>query len=198
MGHVKLFVVAILLFVSASALTAQGMPTDDESQLEPPVAMFGYVVNGPNQFLGVGAAVLPPFLGRWGLYVDYKTIVELPFDERKLGDRTAEEADARGDVRRALRDVYTSYNAAVTFEVGPQLMVYAGGGVTDQRIYGEFVEVSETSDTAFEYWAKYENSGGLLGNLMGGLFFRLNPLLSVQFGAESTPAGMTVGLHLTL
>ena len=187
---------AAVLLLSASGLAGQigSDPADDRS---PPRYLIGYVVNGPEQLLGGGVAWLPTFLNGWGVHATVKTDIDSPANEEGyLEDVSAEEAIEFGDVRRFLEASYTSVNVAVVRAISADLLVYAGGGVAFQTVYGEFFDDTATRSNSGHYWAKYENEGGTLPTLTGGLFFRLNPLIIVQFGAESLPTGMVVGVHV--
>lgn len=188
-----------LILCAASGASAQSPTGLEPPELPPLHLLVGYVVNGPEQLLGGGAAWLPGFLGGWGVYVDYKTDHDSPADHPDFEpDRSAEEAQAAGEERSVTTASYRSMNAGLVRALDPQLAVYLGAGKTDASVYSEFFDpTGELGQFGF-YWAEYEERGGARVNVMGGLFFRIRKHLGVQLGAEASPAGATVGLHLAL
>lgn len=190
----------LTLVLSLAAASGASAQSDPQSQTAFPVPrlFIGYVANAPDQLLGAGAAWLPSFLGGWGLYLDAKQDAESPGDESDfLRDRTAEEAAASGDERRVTRNSYRNVNLAVVRAFRPDVVLYLGGGISDESVYSEFFDPDQELGNFGHYWVEHADSGGLRPNLLGGIFFRLARNVTAQFGAEAVPSGFTVGVHLT-
>lgn len=198
MKRTHVFAVAAALTLGVSGAAGQTQSISNGEPL-PPRFLLGYTVNGPDQLLGAGAGWLPRSLNGWGVYASFKTDTDSPADEEGyLASLSAEEAEALGDFKRFEEPSHTSWNLVAVRAVSDDLLVYAGGGLTYRTVYGEFLDPTATRTNSGHYWAEYESRDDRLVNLMGGLFFRLGPILVVQFGVESQPAGMTVGVHVGL
>lgn len=197
MRQAQWLLTASLMFAATAGVEAQAA-ADGADSATPLRVVGGFVVNGPEQLLGVGVGWLPGFLGGWGLYLDFKTDADSPARSERFITMSAEEAQEIGDERRFTDHSYTSMNAAVLRTYGSNVTLYAGGGVTNERVYSEFFDDTGTRGRLGLYWAEYAGEGGIRTNLMVGLFFRVNRAVIIQFGAEAVPTGMTVGLHLGL
>lgn len=187
-------------FIAAatSGLNAQAAPEPPEDAFSPPRLMVGFVINGPEQFLGGGGAWLPRFLGGWGIYLDYKADTDSPAESEDFVAISAEEALEAGDDRRITDHSYRSLNAALVRAYDSDVVFYLGGGVSEESTYSRFFDSTLTRGSFGHYWAEHAQAGGVRANVLGGMFFRLGQRFAVQFGAEAVPPGVTVGFHLTL
>lgn len=193
-----------LLTVILALAAVAGRSTESAAQgLDPvfpaPQLLIGYVANAPQQLVGAGAAWLPPFLGGWGLYADYKMDLDTREEESNfIAGITGEEALAGPDDPRVNDHSYESINVAIVRAFRDDLIFYLGGGVTRETVYTEFFDPSGDRGEFGHYWVTYEDLGGLRPTALGGMFFRLGSRLAAQFGFEGLPKGITVGMHLAL
>ena len=195
-SRMALALTLVLPFVLVPGAAAQeGM----EPVFPAPTLMVGYIANAPDQLVGGGGAWLPGFLDGWGIYADYKVDSDSPADESNfLADLSGQEAEALGDQRRVERSSYSTINVAVVRAFRADVVVYLGGGVSEERVFAEFLDETGNRGAFGNYWVEYENIGGLRPNFMAGIFFRLARNITAQFGAEAVPSGFTVGLLFTL
>lgn len=190
----SLCLTSVLWLVAVCSAGAQA----PEPAFPSPTLMAGFVANAPDQLLGAGAAWLPSFLRGWGLYVDYKKDIDSPADESNfIPDITAEEAMAMDELR-VTTSSFTSVNFAVVREFRPDVIVYLGGGISEESVYSEFFDFTQEIGNFGHYWVEHETAGDRQGRVLGGIFFRLARHVGAQFGAETAPTGFTVGLHLAL
>lgn len=161
---------------------------------ERPTWLVGYVANAPHLLLGGTVAVLPDALGGWGLYLDAKTGVESPADDPSFAtDRTVAQARSE-DIFTGEESHWRSFNAAVVRAFRDDFIVYLGGGAAEERAFAEFLDESGQRGNFGYYIVEDESSGGWQANAMGGMYFRIMEHLALQFGVESTPVGLTVGV----
>lgn len=187
-------IAALVMTVVASDPTAAQVTP--EFTLPQPEWLVGYVTNLPDQLLGGAVAAIPRGLGGWGLYVDAKTGTGSPADESSfISDVTRQEAESQfGDLFQNDRSVWRSVNVAVVRAFRPDVVVYAGGGVSRQEAFVRFLdEQRERGDEFGTYWVRDTEAEGWRPNVMGGMLFRLARHIGISFGAEAAPAGFTVG-----
>lgn len=185
---------ALLAFSAApGVLTAQAGPG---SGYERPRILVGYVANAPDVLLGGMVAVLPPFLDGWGLYLDAKRGLEDPGTSEFLQqDLTRTEVETLLFHTRVQEKTYWySFSAAAVRAVGNDLMLYIGGGASSENHYVEYLDPDLTAGNFGYYWVADAERTGWRPNIMGGLQFRLTRYLAAQFGLESAPTGLTVGV----
>lgn len=188
----------LVLTAAVSALILCG-GADAAAQWGPRVGI-GYVVNAPNQYVGVAAHVLTGALGGLGLYVDGKITVPSARDKENFqAEWTAQHVDDNfGDVPFSTEEQHRSFNAALMRPVTPELIVYAGAGLTERSVYVEyFDEVRERGKSGF-YWVEDTDQKATGLNVLGGAFFRIARNVALQFGVESEPRGLTIGASYSI
>jgi hypothetical protein len=161
---------------------------------------IGYVANVPNMFLGGSITVMPASLRGWGLYADLKLDVESPADDEGYIDSLTVE-DVENDLGDAVFDQegsWNSLNLAVVRALGPELAVYAGGGIGWRKEFRQYQDLERELGVAGVYWVEDTETSGTYVNGMAGVLLRLTSAVTAQFGAESSPPGFTVGLQLAI
>lgn len=165
-----------------------------EAQWGPRIGV-GYVASAPHQYLGLSAHVLTRQLGGLGLYVDAKMSHSTPSDRENFeSDWNAQYVDDNfGDLPFGGDSEYRSVNAALMRPVTPELILYAGAGITERTSYVEYLDENEERGRNGFYWVEDDDAGATGLNLLAGAFFRIGRNVSLQFGLESEPRGATVG-----
>ena len=189
----------VLVFTGAlSALMGCG-GADAAAQWGPRVGI-GYVVNAPNQYLGVTAHVLTGALGGLGLYVDGKFTVPSARDKENFESQwTAQHVDDNfGDIPFGTEEQHRSFNAALMRPLTPELIVYAGAGLTERSVYVEYFDEARERGKSGFYWVEDTDNNKTGVNVLGGAFFRIARNVSLQFGAESEPQGLTIGASYSI
>jgi hypothetical protein len=159
---------------------------------------IGYVGKAPQQLLGIGTTVMGPQLGGFGLFADVKTAHDSPARGAFRSDLTPDQALDFGDIQVRQQSAWTSVNAGVVKALGPQIALYAGGGLGDRRIFTQFSDNTMERHETGIYWVEEESQSGRFANVMGGAFFRMAPRFVFQLGAETAPGGFTAGMHIVL
>lgn len=178
-------IIAVLLFGA----------TESAAQSYEPAVGVGYAANAPHMLLGAAAwGIIPRFHG-FGLYVDVKTAVGSARDYDNFdATLTAEEANERFDHEQFDQEDYRrGFNVGILRPLTDELMVYAGGGYGHRTRYQEFWDPSFQQGTLGYYWVEDPDRSGGYFNVLAGGFFRIGSRIQLQFGAESEPAGFTVG-----
>jgi hypothetical protein len=188
-------------FVTVCLLPAL-TPSPSKAQDDPGVRFgVGYVADAP-ELLGGGAAyVILPALGGVGLYVDMKFDLDSPTGastfEESLTAQDVEDQVA-GAMYRDSRDSWRGLNVAVIRPVKESLMLYAGVGAARRRVYKEYRDPAGELGVVGILTVEDPEEEETKLNGMAGAFLRISPLISVQTGFESTPAGFTVGASFRL
>lgn len=189
-------VLAALLVLGASPAWAQvGVPSRVPLQLQPRFGI-GYVANVPNQFAGVTGHWISSRFGGLGVYLDAKFDLDSPEQKDWYVDSlTVADADERLGDRVFSRDgSWTSVNVALMRPLTPQFTLYGGLGYSEGKEYVEYHDPQlRIHETGF-YWVRDEATSGTKLNLLGGAMMQLTRTVAVHFGAESQPAGFTVGM----
>lgn len=156
---------------------------------------IGYVVNAPNQYVGLSGHVLTRYMGGLGLYVDAKTTRPTVTDDEKFEEEwTAQFVDDNfGDIPFGDESEYWSINAAVMRPTTPELILYLGGGYTERNVYVEYIDDQGERGVAGVYWVEDTDEAASGLNVIAGAFFRIARSVSLQFGVEAQPRGVTVG-----
>lgn len=162
---------------------------------ERPTWFIGYVANAPHLLLGGTVAALPDRLGGWGLYLDAKRGIDSPAsDPFFIPEISFDEARTIRQHRLSKNESHwRSFNVAVVRALQDDLILYLGGGAAEERAFGEFFDPDGDLGHFGHYFVEDEQAGGWQVNAMGGMYFRIMKHLAIQFGAESTPVGLTVG-----
>lgn len=181
-------------FTGAAAALLLSAAPDAEAQWGPRVGV-GYVVNAPNQYVGLSAHVLTQVMGGLGLYVDGKITRPSVRDRDNFETQwTAEYVENNfGDVPFGDLDEYTSINLALMRPITPELIAYAGAGYTDRSVYVEYLNEERERGTSGIYWVEAPDDAATGVNVLLGGFFRISRSMSLQFGIETAPRGATVG-----
>jgi hypothetical protein len=186
---------AALLGLAATPAAAQiGIPASRPMEFQPRIGA-GYVVNAPNQFVGVSAHWVSGVLGGLGLYVDVKFDLDSPEDRDWFLDTmtVAYVEENLGHPLFSRAATWTSVNVALMRPLGPQFVVYGGAGYSDGRHYREYWDMdARVHETGF-YWVRDEEASGARLNLLAGAMFQISSIFALQFGLESQPSGITVG-----
>jgi hypothetical protein len=185
------------LFLAVEAAAGQ----DSEAMPDRPQYGFGFVANAPDLMAGAGGYVILPVLGGIGLYLDAK------FDPTNPSGKSGFEKDLiSGQVQGSVpgnsfimdEASWQSFNVSVVRPLTPFLMMYAGGGVTKRILYELYEEPSLTRGIGGVFWVEAPAREETRVNLMVGAFLRLGPWVSTQFGFETQPRGMSVGVSARL
>lgn len=165
-----------------------------EAQWGPRVGI-GYVVSAPHQYLGLSAHVLTRHLGGLGLYVDGKTSHSTPSKRANFesGWNAQYVDDNFGDLPFGEDAAYRSVNLALMRPITPELILYAGAGMTERTLYVEYLDENEQRGQNGFYWVEDDDASATGLNVLAGAFFRIGRNVSLQFGVESEPRGATVG-----
>jgi hypothetical protein len=194
MARLAIFCAAILGSLSASGSLSAQRTVDVAQNANLAV---GYVVNAPQQLLGLGAWTVPSSLHPWGLYADVKLRVNSPARDELDRSLTPDQAEALGDNFFKDDSAWTTTNLALVRVINPDLALYLGAGVSWRTTYFQYVRDVERGP-AGQYWVEDDEQSGTFANVMAGALFRATPRWGFQFGAETAPAGATVGVHLRL
>jgi hypothetical protein len=192
----------LALLTASETVSGQITPGSNVRAQTGPQFGIGYVGNAPEAIVGGSAYVILPRFGGIGLYVDAKFDLTNPEDERPFdGSVTAEEVenDAQYAGSQFISDEFSfrSFNVALVRPLSPALIIYAGGGVaqaTNYRLYS----VPSQGEIDNALWVRDPRSDEDRLNLMVGAMLRLSSVLSSQFGFETEPQGVTVGVSLRL
>lgn len=189
-------VLVILLMATAvgTGASAQGLAP----VFPRPLLMGGYAANAPQVLLGAAVVGLPPGLGGWGLYGDVKTSLGSPANDSDFmaGVDRAEAQAQWNDVVQKDHSHWRALDVAVVRAFRDDLILYLGGGGVHEDSYVQLFDATQERGTLGFYWVHDEAASGWRANLLGGMFFRIARHLAVQFGAETTPPGFTVGMLL--
>ncbi len=190
-----------VLALAVAALVA--LPTSVEAQFPNRVqAGAGYVGNAPDVLGGGMAYAIFPVLGGLGVYVDAKFDIDSPEDELAFnpaltrGD-VLNDPDYQGAQFLSTQTSYRSFNIGIVRPVRPTLFIYAGGGLAQKKVYYTY-SVPDRGDIDRALLVEDPDESADEVNLMAGLILRISSILSSQFGFESAPSGVTIGLSLRL
>jgi hypothetical protein len=162
---------------------------------------LGYSANAPESMAGGMAYVIFPRLGGIGLFVDAKFDIDSPSDNTAFVDGiTAEDIqnDPEHSQTRFLRREasWKSTNVGVIRPLNPALFLYAGAGYAWGTQYFQYDQQVGEVGRALWVVAPHEDETGV--NFMVGGMLRMSSLLTSQFGFETKPSGVTVGMSLRL
>jgi hypothetical protein len=162
---------------------------------------IGYVANAPDVIVGGMAYVVVPKWGGIGLFVDAKFDSDNPSDlEEYEPDLTAEQVpnEVVGANFLEFESSYHSFNVGVVRPLSPFLMVYAGGGPAFRTRYVQYTDPQKNYGRGGVFWVEDPRQDETRMNLMLGLMMRVGSRITSQFGFETQPRGVTVGLSLRL
>ena len=186
----------------ACGITLAGQPAAAQGPTQPHVGI-GYVANAPDVMLGVVAYVVWPALGGIGLYVDAKFPGSDPsgskdFEAGLTPDQVV--GQVAGVNFRKSEASWQSFSVAVIRPLNPSLMVYGGLGRFEKTEYYLYEADPETTDLgrAGVFWVEAPEGAETGVSIMVGALMRLSSVISTQFGYETRPRGVTVGLSLRL
>lgn len=162
---------------------------------------FGYVVNAPDVMAGGSAYVLTPKWGGIGVYVDAKFDVSPPSKDMGYDGTVTSSVVAQSPDAKFLeaQESWKSFNVALLRPLTPSLVGYVGGGIAKSRIFDLYAGPQD-----FPYGfsgvvlARNPDADATRVNFMVGVLMRLTRDVSAQFGYETHPDGVTVGVSLRL
>lgn len=171
-----------------------GVPARRAVEFQPRIGV-GFTANVPDQLVGGSVHYLSSLLGGLGLYADFKLDMESPEDEDGFIDNLtpAEVEDTRDDRLFDTQPSVTSVNLALMGALSPQFTLYAGAGYSDVKEYRQYYDDDNDAGVNGYYWVPDAEASGGKVNLLGGAFFQLGESFAIQMGAESEPAGITLG-----
>jgi hypothetical protein len=162
---------------------------------------LGYVANAPEVMAGGSVYVLLPMGGGIGVYVDAKFDVSNPSDE-KGWDPNATSAQVRKSPDAKFlqtEESWRSFNVALVRPLTPSLLAYIGGGLAKVRTYDLYAAPADFPlGVGGVVWALDPPSAATRANFLVGMLMRMTPRVTAQFGYETRPSGVTVGLSLRL
>ena len=181
--------------LAGSALTLLSLGASEADAQWGSRAGLGYVVNAPNQYVGLSGHVLTTVAGGLGFYVDGKitrpTIADDQFFDPSITAQFVD--DNYGDVPLGDEEEYLSVNFALMRPLTPELLMYAGAGYTSRTVYVEYQDLTEGRGQSGFYWVEDPENAATGLNVLFGAFFKIGRNVSLQFGVESQPRGATVG-----
>jgi hypothetical protein len=185
------------LFLLGGAAAAEGQRSLDfdlgSSRL------LGFSANPPQQLMGAGAVVISPALRGWGLYVDGKFTYDSPRSREFISGRTPADADADGHVPGRDESAWTTLNVGVVRPLSSELALYVTGGVAWRTVYSHyFDDVDQELGREGFYWVEDDDLSETLATVSAGALFRMGRRLAVQFGGQTAPAGVNVGIFFLL
>lgn len=193
---------ALLVLAAAAGAAAPGhaaaqvgVPARRALEFQPRIGV-GFTANLPDQLVGGSVHYMTGLFGGTGLYADFKLDMESPEDEDGFIDNiTPEEVEeTRNDRLFDLQASTTTVNLALMKALSPQFTVYGGAGYSDVKEYRQYWDEEQEIGFAGYYWVKDEEASGPKVNVLGGAFFQLGESFAIQMGAESQPAGFTLGV----
>lgn len=208
MRHHALPLRGLLIFVVCNGLALDVRPgagqTPSTGSTEPPSTLsrahfgVGYVGNAPSAMLGgSGYLIIPTSKGPFGLYLDAKFDVGNPsnetgFEPGLTASQVEDEVVGNEFVRS--EGSWRSFNAALLRPLSPYFYVYAGAGIAQRTVYHLYEEPSLTLGVAGVFWVEAPARSEHSLNLLTGAILRLSSRISTQFGFETQPRGVTVGI----
>jgi hypothetical protein len=195
----------ILLLVGAVAgttLSAEPASCQDPSPtLVRPQFGIGFVANAPDAMTGAGGYVILPRLGGFGLYLDAKSDPTDPssnvaFEKGLTGAQVRDQVPENEFIKDESR--WQSVNVALVRPFNPYLILYAGVGLAKRTVFELYEEPSQTWGLGGVLWVEAPDREETRANFMVGTILRLGARISTQFGFETQPGGVTVGLSARL
>lgn len=202
MKRIRCRTVALLALAAVAGMSAPefaraqvGIPAARSVVLQPRIGV-GFTANIPDQLVGGSVHYLTGAFGGLGIYADVKLDMESPADEDGFTD-TVTAAEVESTRNHRLFDEQssaTSVNIALMKSLSPQFTVYAGAGYSDMKNYRQYWDEDQEEGFQGYYWVPEEGLTGGKVNLLGGAFFQLGESFAIQMGAETKPAGFTLGV----
>jgi hypothetical protein len=191
-----LAVAAAACVVSGSAAQAQVAGRADFSNAR--YYTLGYVVNAPQVLIGGGATLLNPT--GIGFFANVRVSNDSPGGRSNFmpGVTVDQALNEFGDFFYKDESRWLVLSGGLTRVISPELAVYAGAGLARREYYREFEDPARERGELGYYWIEDTEISGDYLNLLGGLFFRAGRNLVMQFGVDSEPRGMTIGVHISL
>jgi hypothetical protein len=187
--------IIVLATLSPRPLSAQGsIDFSTGSSL-----MVGYTVKPPEQMFGGGVIFFPGgTLERWGVLVDGRIASNRPPSGELEAGRTPDDAFADGDQFVNNRSSWNGFHGALVRAVGPELAVYAGGGVASEAIYSQYTfERVQGDQIEFgRYWLEREDEGRTEPSFIVGAIYRMGSRIALQMGLQTAPRGFAVGGYI--
>jgi hypothetical protein len=170
------------------------LPGEALAQADPRIGI-GFVGNFVEQPVGVSVHALTSWLGGIGLYLDGKVSASSPRDRDNFNpDMTAGEVENQvGDQFFSDDRVYRSLNSAVLVPITPELMMYAGAGITWRETYVEYHDPNLERGNGGFYWVADPEADTSGLNVLAGGIFRIGSRVGLHLGIEGAPRGATVG-----
>lgn len=161
----------------------------------------GYVVDAPESMAGASAYVLWPAWGGIGVYVDAKFDVSLPSDDIGYDATVTSSVVAQNPEAEFLeaQESWKSFNVALFRPLTPSLIGYVGAGVAMLRTFDVYAGPDDLP-YGFNGVALVRNpeADETRANFLAGILMRMTRHVSAQFGYETQPDGVTVGVSLRL
>jgi hypothetical protein len=161
--------------------------------------MLGYTVKPPEQMFGAGAIFFPGgVLDGWGVLADGRFASNRPPSEELEPNRTPEQAFQEGDIFVNNRSSWNGFHLALVRAVGPELAIYAGGGLASETVYSQytFERVQGEIIEFGRYWLEREDDGRTEPSFIVGAIYRMGSRLALQMGVQTAPRGFAVGGYL--
>lgn len=161
--------------------------------------LLGYTVKPPEQMFGAGAIFFPGgALDGWGILVDGRYASNRPSSEELEPDRTPDEAFQEGDLFVNNRSSWNGFHLGLVRAVGPELALYAGGGLASETLYSQytFERVQGELVEFGRYWLEREDDGRTEASFIVGAIYRMGSRLALQMGIQTAPRGFAVGGYL--
>lgn len=198
----------VCLLLALGPLPVMGQ--DDVPPLSRTQFGLGYTGNAPKVLGGGAAYVLFPDFGGIGIYVDAKFDVsgprkELGFQEGMTAEELLSALPAESEATfNTEESEWWSANVALMRPLTPSFIVYLGGGLTNRKRYQNYNIPNDPEGNPDGLgvggliWVEEPRREERNLNLMFGTFMRLSSRISTQFGWETEPGGVTIGVSLRM
>ena len=191
-GALHILAVMTAFPAPASAQLSANSATDWRSV---PHFGIGYMGGAPHAILGGTAYIVRPWLGGFGLLVDFHISHQSwEGDEEFTNAITRDEARAFGDTETRTNEHWAVFNVGVIRPLTRDFALFGGAGIGRAKQYREYFDGSGTRGVGGHYRINDEDASGNHINVVGGGLFRFGEHLNFHFGAERAPAGFLVGV----
>ncbi|MFC1791077.1 hypothetical protein ACFL0I_01245 [Gemmatimonadota bacterium] len=197
-GLALMVALVALAVPGANSLAGQ---TTTPLELSRPQFGLGFVANAPDAMAGASGYVILPILGGLGLYVDGKFDIEDPSGDLGYDPSLTDiEFEAQVEGARFIKreGKWNSFNVALVRPLNPYLMVYGGAGIASAEYYAHYETLTQDNQIGRAYLVRAPAQDDTRVNFMVGAILRISRTFSSQFGFETQPRGLTVGLSVRL
>jgi hypothetical protein len=161
-------------------------------ELQPRI-WYGYLGNIPNAPLGAAVGITK--IDRIGYFIAFKTNSKLHADDASdfYPDISLNKAqNILGDKKIDESTGCRSFEIGITSRAATNLFFYIGIGYGYSAKYMQFYDRFEILGSNGKYWIRTEENSSV--NFLGGLMYFIGTGLYLQFGADTFPGGLNIGI----